>query len=67
MITVVSVSMAVQSVSFFFKAREHWECLSREALEFKVHVGPRGSLGVPCSQGDPGTVVFELAGQHPSV
>lgn len=46
MITVVSVSMAVQfvCVSFFFKAREHWECLSRKGPGVKVHVGPRRSL-----------------------
>lgn len=39
-----------------FKAQIHRECSSR-----------LGSLGALGSQGDPGAVVFEFAGQHPTV
>lgn len=35
-----------------------------ERPQSQGHVGPRGSL---CSQGDPCTVMFEFAGQHPTV
>lgn len=47
MITVVSVSMAVQLVciSFFFKAQEHWECLSRKAPELRCMWALGGLLG----------------------
>ncbi len=47
MITVVSVSMAVQLVciSFFFKAQEHWECLSRKAPELRCMRALGGLLG----------------------
>lgn len=58
----VSVCMVVQLVHIF-KAREHWECFVQKGPGVKVHVGS----GAPCSQGDLGTVVLELAGQHPTI